>query len=137
MNSSLALYPFPFLGPLLLCSCPTVKLCLAFLFRLILSLQQWAGLLLADAAAWRCVSGTQRVSECESVFCLPLLCQSTSLKYQLGTQTHDQNKLATLSFSVQVLCRSASSRVSAFVHVLMCVSRKLALPFLHCHRTNL
>lgn len=66
----------------------------------------------------QCVPGTV----CVCVCCLLLLCQSTSLKYQLGTQTHNQNKLAALSPLVGVyVCMCLCARSGECMHVFMAV----------------
>lgn len=74
----------------------------------------WQTLQLGTVRPWNCV--------CVCVCCLLLLCQSTSLKYQLGTQTHNQNKLAALSPLVGVyVCMCLCARSGECMHVFMAV----------------
>lgn len=74
----------------------------------------WQTLQLGTVRPWNCV--------CVCVCCLLLLCQSTSLKYQLGTQTHNQNKLAALNPLVGVyVCMCLCARSGECMHVFMAV----------------
>lgn len=68
-------------------------------FHLCLCLSLWwcSGSSLASQPGTLCPWHSVCVSVCLLSAAQP--CQSTSLKYQLGTQTHNQNKLASLSMS--------------------------------------
>lgn len=63
----------------------------------------------------QCVPGTMCVCVPEYE-CVSAVCQSTSLKHQLGTRTHNQNKLAALSMSPWV-----AARVQKCVCLCLCV----------------
>lgn len=102
-------------------------LVLPSLFCLCLSLWQRASLFLANIAAWHSVSLAQRVCvpECE---CVSAVCQSTSLKHQLGTRTHNQNKLAALSMSPWAAARvQKCARLCLCVCKCMCVSQRMCV----------